>query len=154
MKRIWPFIFLAALTFSIGGVSPGECSDAHFIIPESGLKVKGRVLLLAIDDHLLRDRENLALTLHSPEVREEPVLTPERNDPDAPDSMASHFYGTVLYDQGKYRMWYYAVSLRAEPDDLKQGPVCYAESLDGIEWVKPSLGQVEINGSTDNNAIA
>ncbi|MCB9783043.1 MAG: hypothetical protein H6751_08785 [Candidatus Omnitrophica bacterium] len=154
MRRICFFIFLAALNLGIGGVSPGECSDNHFIFPESGLKVEDRVLLLAVDDHLLRDRENLALTLHSPEVRAEPVLTPERNDPNAPDSMASHFYGTVLYDRGKYRMWYYAVSLRAEPDDLKQGPVCYAESFDGLEWVKPSLGQVEINGSTDNNAIA
>ncbi|MCA9448579.1 MAG: hypothetical protein KC931_15760, partial [Candidatus Omnitrophica bacterium] len=91
MRRICFFIILAALNLGIGGVSSGEGSDAHFIISESGLKVKGRVLLLAIDDHLLRDRENLALTLHSPEVREEPVLTPERNDPDAPDSMASHF---------------------------------------------------------------
>jgi hypothetical protein len=31
--------------------------------------------------------------------------------------------------------------------------VCYAESNDGIRWTKPSLGQVEINGSTDNNAV-
>ncbi len=131
-----------------------QSSAATFRLPESGLTVKDRVVLLAIDDHLLRDRVNLGLTLNTPTVRQEPVLVPERNDPNAPDSMASHFYGTVLYDQGKYRMWYYSVSLRAEPADLKQGPICYAESTDGIDWVKPSLGQVEINGSTDNNAIA
>ena len=31
--------------------------------------------------------------------------------------------------------------------------VCYAESTDGINWEKPSLGLVEFDGSTDNNII-
>ena len=30
---------------------------------------------------------------------------------------------------------------------------CYAESRDGVRWTKPSLGLVEIQGSTDNNII-
>ena len=30
---------------------------------------------------------------------------------------------------------------------------CYAESDDGVEWRKPSLGLVEFEGSTDNNII-
>ncbi len=128
-------------------------ADPAFRLPESDLTVGDAVVLLAIDDQSLCDRQNVVLTLNQPTVRREPVLTPERGDLKAPDSMASHFYGTVLHDQGKYRMWYYAVSLRAKPYDLKQGPVCYAESRDGIHWTKPDLGQVEINGSTDNNAI-
>ncbi len=128
-------------------------ATAEFIFPESDLSVTGRVTLLAIDDYSLQDRENLSLTLSKPSVRQAPVLTPERGNLNMPDSMASHFYGTVLYDQGKYRMWYYSVSLRAKPYDLKQGPVCYAESDDGIHWTKPNLGQVEINGSSNNNAV-
>ncbi len=135
------------LPLSVHGAKSG------FYLPESSLVVRGRVVLLAIDDHSLRDREHLVLTLNKPTVRRQPVLTPQRGNPNAPDSMAAHFYGTVLHDQGKYRMWYYAVSLRAKPYDLKQGPVCYAESNDGIQWTKPTLGQVEINGSRDNNAI-
>ena len=137
----------------VGAVLPVHGVEPAFYLPESDLTVTGPVVLLAIDDLSLCQRENLVLTLNQPTVRQEPVLTPERGDPNAPDSMASHFYGTVLHDQGKYRMWYYAVSLRAKPYDLKQGPVCYAESSDGIHWNKPSLGQVEINGSTANNAI-
>src|SRR5690606_16883096 len=30
---------------------------------------------------------------------------------------------------------------------------CYAESIDGINWTKPSLGIVEVNGSKSNNVI-
>jgi len=123
-------------------------------LPESGGHVQGRVVLLAIDDQALRGRQGLTLTLTRPEVRREPVLVPERGNPSAPDAMASHFYGTVLRDQGKYRMWYYAVSPKEDaPEKLKQGPVCYAESSDGIHWTKPHLGQVEINGSKENNAM-
>lgn len=153
MKRLPMAVLAALVVFSPGILRTAQGSEAGFLLPESNLAVKRRVVLLAIDDRLLRDRENVVLTLNKPSVREEPVLTPERGNLNAPDSMASHFYGTVLHDQGKYRMWYYAVSLRAKPYDLKQGPVCYAESGDGIHWTKPHLGQVEINGSTDNNAV-
>jgi hypothetical protein len=139
----------------IGGPfhSPLWGDEAAFGLPESGVSVCERVILLAIDDQSLRVKENLVLTLSQPNVRQAPVLTPERGNLSTADSMASHFYGTVLHDKGQYRMWYYSVSLRAKPADLKQGPVCYAESDDGIHWTKPSLGQVEIGGSTDNNAI-
>jgi hypothetical protein len=34
-----------------------------------------------------------------------------------------------------------------------QGPLCYAESDDGIVWTKPALGQVLFKGSRDNNAL-
>src|SRR5690606_34341141 len=30
---------------------------------------------------------------------------------------------------------------------------CYAESKDGINWVKPNLGLIEFNGSKNNNII-
>jgi hypothetical protein len=58
-------------------------------------------------------------------------------------------------------MWYYSVGLR-EPGDarradvkmLTQGPVCYAESSDGLTWTKPVLNQAEFRGSKRNNAIA
>lgn len=145
---------LTALIAGAALLAPVFATETTFIFPESNLNVKGRVTLLAIDDQGLRDRENLTLTLSKPKVRKEPVLTPEQGNPNAPDSMAAHFYGTVLHDQGRFRMWYYAVSLEmGAEENLKQGPVCYAESDDGITWSKPKLGQVEINGSKENNAI-
>ncbi|MBN1642027.1 MAG: hypothetical protein JXA09_12400 [Anaerolineae bacterium] len=115
------------------------------------------ILLLAIDDHALPWRKNLYLTIAKPAVHPGPVLAPSRDDPAAPDHLAAHFYGTVLHDERRYRMWYYAVGL-AEGGDTSlehmiQGPMCYAESEDGIHWIKPNLGRVRYKGSCDNNII-
>lgn len=108
---------------------------------------------LAIDDQAFPLKRNMSLYFTPPTVRREPVLSASRHNPDAPDYMAAHFYGTVLHDQGRYRMWYYAVNAGKDLSDLKQGPVCYAESADGIQWTKPDLGQLEFHGNRHNNAL-
>ena len=65
-------------------------------------------------------------------------------------------------------MWYYGASLGRNPDwppefqeqfpeqprhDQEYGPICYAESGDGIHWIKPRLGKLLWKGNRDNNAI-
>lgn len=125
-----------------------------FVFPSTGVSVDSQAMLLAIDDHSLPLKKNLCYYLSKPQVRPEPVLVPSRENPDAPDFIATHFYGTVLYDSGKYRMWYYGCGLGAKPGEIREGPICYAESDDGLHWVKPNLGQVEYRGSRNNNAIA
>lgn len=131
--------------------------------------MNGSILLLSIDDVSLPFRKNLGLYLSKPTVRPEAVLKPSPFGSGAPDDLAAHFYGTVLHDGGKFRMWYYACYWGQNPDwpprmmqqvaksdgtPLHQGPLCYAESNDGIEWTKPSLGQVLFKGSRQNNALA
>ncbi|MCX7417097.1 MAG: hypothetical protein NTY25_11500 [Planctomycetia bacterium] len=138
------------------------------------------LLLLAIDDVSLPLRKNVCLYLSKPEVRAAPVLEPSPVGTNAPDNLAAHFYGTVLhdraYDGAKFRLWYYACHRGANPDwpprkaqqvakkptwlkgidqdvEVVQGPLCYAESDDGIAWRKPSLGQVLFKGSRENNAL-
>ncbi|MBL4574880.1 MAG: hypothetical protein JKY51_02120 [Opitutaceae bacterium] len=134
-------------------------TDKDFYFPSTGVSVEKKAVLLSIDNYLLPLRDNLCSYLSTPECRQEPVLSPSQSDRMAPDQLAAHFYGAVLFEEGKYRMWYYANSLE-DPDapyDREKhtiGPVCYAESVDGIAWEKPSLGQVEFRGSKDNNAIA
>ena len=120
-----------------------------------------RMTLLAIDDYALPLRGNLCLYLSKPTVRAEPVLSPSRDNPQATDAVATHFYGTVMQDGGKFRMWYYGVGWAGVPNGkdldttkLKEGPVCYAESVDGLHWTKPNLGQVVHGGGSNNNAIA
>jgi hypothetical protein len=132
-----------------------------FYFPTTGVSVQGQALLLAVDEYLLPLRENVSYYFAKPAVRREPVLVPSRDDPNAPDQVAAHFYGTVLHEGGKFRMWYYACHLskvgdaaRADLQYVKQGPVCYAESADGIRWTKPNLGQFELRGSKANNGIA
>jgi hypothetical protein len=126
----------------------------EFVLPQLGLRAPERVTFLAIDDYLLPLKKNLCYYMSQPEVHLQPVLVPSREDPNAPDYIATHFYGTVLLDEGKYRMWYYGLGQGEKPGELQEGPICYAESDDGIEWVKPHLGQVTHKGSRQNNAIA
>ncbi len=54
-----------------------------------------------------------------------------------------YLYGTVMWDEGKLRMWYHGHS-----GGYLNG---YAESRDGVAWTKPSLGLCEYQGSKDNN---
>ncbi len=145
-------------------------------ISQSTAGSPGRVLLLAIDDVSLPLRKNVCLYLSKPTVRAEPVLVPNPLESTAPDNLAAHFYGTVLHDADKFRMWYYACHRGQNPDwpprkmqqvakkpgwlkgvaeghEITQGPLCYAESGDGITWTKPALGQVLFKGSRDNNAL-
>jgi len=152
---------LAALLGLAVAALPAFAADRSFYFPTTGVRSEGRALLLAIDDQLLPLRENTVEHLSKPKLRKEPVLSPSPDDPHAPDQVAAHFYGSVLHDNGKFRMWYYPVGLKVPGDarhaDIKQlslGPVCYAESDDGIRWTKPVLEQVEFKGSRRNNAVA
>ena len=110
------------------------------------------MLLLAIDDHSLPFKRHLTYYLSKPDVRKEPVLTPSLDDPNAPDHMAAFFYGTVLYDEGRFRMWHYAKNEEL-PKPHESSMICYAESNDGVQWTKPNLGQKEFKGNCDNNAL-
>ncbi len=131
-----------------------QSGSTSFQFPATGVRVSPQAILLGIDDVSWPLQRSVCLYLSKPEVRKDPVLIPSRDNPDAPDYMATHFYGTVLFDQGKFRMWYYAVHPKPGLKDLIEGPICYAESPDGLRWTKPSLGQVMFNGSRENNIIA
>lgn len=77
-----------------------------------------------------------------PRVLEHPVL-----QGDGPgDAVGCYVYGSVLRDQGMYRMWYQAC-----PEIRDNVLVGYAESDDGLNWRRPVLNQVEVAGSRANN---
>jgi len=122
--------------------------------PTLSTSVPREARLLAIDDYALPLRQNLSLHLSRPTIRPVPVLTPSRDNPGAPDHLSAQFFGTVLLDHGRFRLWYYPDSHGDAPGTLQLGPICYAESDDGLEWTKPDLGQVKFRGSRHNNALA
>ena len=126
----------------------------EFVFPSTGISVKNQAVLLAIDDVSLPLKKNLCYYMSQPKVRRESILKPSRDNPNAPDYIAASFYGTVLLDNEKFRMWYYAIGSGNDWSGLRQGPICYAESDDGLHWTKPNLGQVLYKGSRNNNAIA
>lgn len=126
-----------------------------FFFPTTGIEAS-QAMLLAIDDYSLPLRRNLCYYITRPTVRLEPVLAPS-HDRRAPDACATHFYGSVIRDGDRYRMWYYALHYGegqgTHPGDLVEGPTCYAESDDGLHWIKPALRQVEWRGSLENNIV-
>jgi len=153
---------ISGLLFLTASVYPhylNKMSDVSFNLsglfglPATGAPAAPRTLLLAIDERAFPLRENVALYLSKPEIRPEPVLMPSEN-PQAPDSAATHFYGTVLKEGDRFRMWYYANHIAGDEDQKGVSPICYAESDDGENWTRPELGQVEWKGSRANNLIA
>ncbi len=75
-----------------------------------------------------------------------PVL--ETGPPGSFDGLRAHAYGEVLHEEGKFRMWYTGLGRWQRPHH-----VGYAESEDGVNWVKPILNQVEYGGSKANNIV-
>jgi hypothetical protein len=109
--------------------------------------------LFAFDQVSIPYSQNLRLEMRAPARHPaNPVLT--RGEPGSPDAMGVQFYGSVIHEGGRYRMWYVAY------DDDTANKVAssrwrpaYAESPDGLHWTKPNLGLVEFRGSKNNNLI-
>lgn len=70
---------------------------------------------------------------------------------DRPWETAAGTFVTILRDDDKYRMYYQV--WKGYPDGEEGLDVCYAESTDGINWIRPSLGLHEFEGSRDNNLL-
>jgi len=94
---------------------------------------------LFVDDYLVESLQNTTLKMHHPQPAEEAISY------ENPWEGRYAIYSTVLQDQDVYRMYYRGYNVEQF--------TCYAESQDGINWTKPSLGLFEYNGSTDNNII-
>ena len=62
---------------------------------------------------------------------------------------------TLLHEEGKFRLWGTCNSeITSSSNASSSGTyVCYFESSDGINWIKPNLGFVEFNGTSDNNLL-
>lgn len=110
---------------------------------ERSLNIGSR-LELFVDDWLIDTMRNVLLKLHRP-IRREIVLYF-----DAPWEGPSSAYVTVMKDDDRYRMYYRGSGYKGH--DFSQ-VTCYAESKNGIEWIKPSLGIYKFKGSTDNNIV-
>ena len=96
---------------------------------------------LFVDRFLIQETKGTQLKLHTPEqtaLAEQPL----------PSS-----YTTLIKDGDLFRGYYRSsigdVAYDGHPNEF----TCYAESRDGIDWNKPTLGLFQISGSRDNNVI-
>ena len=116
-------------------------------------------VLFAFDDNSIPFFDNLQLSMERPEkYRGNPVMP--IGEAGQPDEWELRYYGTVIHIGEKYMMWYNAASrdgfvmpLQGGREDFRGWRFAYAESKDGIHWIKPSLGLVEFRGSRKNNLV-
>ena len=109
--------------------------------------------IFAFDDTTIPYKDNLKLTLVSPQKHpENPILSPGPEG--SVDAVRAQFYGSVIRVGQKYRMWYSAISDTTVVGSVSRSArIAYAESNDGIHWVKPELGLTEFQGNPRNNLV-
>ncbi|HUU23352.1 MAG TPA: hypothetical protein VM389_12530 [Phycisphaerae bacterium] len=105
---------------------------------------------LLVDDRLIEKLEGQAgLQLHSPVPAAVALVH------DKPWEGNTSAYVTVFRDGRKYRMYYRGWNHAGGAGDKATHPpvACYAESEDGVSWVRPALGLFEFEGARDNNIV-
>ena len=70
-----------------------------------------------------------------------------RHGPEGSVDQVLRFIGTVLRDGDQLKIWYDAADA---PGVHRLG---YATSVDGVNWERPALGLVEVNGRSANNIV-
>ncbi|MDB6168493.1 MAG: hypothetical protein JWM88_1357 [Verrucomicrobia bacterium] len=111
------------------------------------LPIGGR-LELFVDRYLIDHMEGLRLTLQRPQLREIVFRF------DQPWEQPFAGAVSIVKDGPTYMMYYRGVNRGANGDyDGTTEVSCYAESTDGIHWVRPNLGLFEYRGSKANNII-
>lgn len=143
------------------GNSPAMVRNAS---GEPGITVLGsapttvqEATLFSFDDISIPHSTNLFLKMAKPEKHPDNPLIP-LGKPGAPDEWSVQCYGSVIHHEGKYKLWYIALNerdLTKMPEDVhyRGAQLAYAESEDGIHWVRPNLGLVEFRGNKDNNLL-
>jgi hypothetical protein len=117
---------------------------AHAAAGSAGVVDIGSRLELFVDGHLVDTLRGATQKLHAP-IRADVALRFDRPW-EGPASSSVH----VFSDGDVYRMYYRGCRDQARWSQRVQ---CYAESEDGIHWVRPELGLHEFEGSKRNNIL-
>ncbi len=103
----------------------------------------GSKLELFVDSYMIDEfKGDSKLVLNHPIPREIVMYH------DQPWEVGSSAYHSIFKDGEKYKMYY-----KAKPIDGDTIYCAYAESYDGIHWVKPNLGLYKFENSSDNNIV-
>lgn len=102
---------------------------------------------LFLDATVVEEQESLRRVFHAAQKCDaNPVIRAERPWEAGTPFGGPYIYGTVLWDEGRLRMWYHC-----QVAGVYLNP--YAESSDGIHWTRPDLGIVDFDGSKKNNLV-
>ena len=138
-------LFLIILFVALSGCKSSQKTVTGEVI-ELGSKRE-----LFVDDFLVERLSGKAeLQMHHPIPQD---IALETNEPWEGNGTG---YVTVFKDGAKYRMYYrgrHRSYLDGKDRPSTRNVYCYAESQDGIHWIKPELGLFSFNGSKENNII-
>ncbi len=102
---------------------------------------------LFIDERFVEQKSGVKLTVNPP-AKSEFVLMPETPW----EAMVLGFYGSVIEDEGIYKLWYDAyVGIPKYPTAPRS--VCYATSKDGLHWERPNVNLYNFFGHRENNIV-
>ena len=89
------------------------------------------------------------LAVHHPRIDWQPLVECDREW-----ESSINVYCSLFEDEGRYRLYYecHYDRERGGPNDLG-AMMAYAESTDGVNWIKPNVGAISFDGSTDNNLV-
>lgn len=137
-RWVWAAFACVAVTLPLCAFSAEEPIDV------------GNRKQLFVDDALIQSRNNVDLVMNPPYQTGEVLITA-----DEPWEAGStvFVYSSVLKDRGVLRVWYDLLTPTGNGPYDHERRVCYAESEDGIHFVKPRLGLHEVGGSTANNVV-
>lgn len=142
--------------------------DSKIAQPSERVYRVGSEKQLFIDNILIGNSKNVTLTMNPASKTGERTVVSE-----FPWEEVSVAAGTVIEDEGIFKMWYIAeaferengedpnVNLENLDDEARHTymykhlkiNLCYATSHDGIHWEKPKLGLIEFRGSKQNNIV-
>ena len=108
--------------------------------------ILGSKIELFVDSFLIESLDNVQFRMHLPEDKGTVLWF------DKPWEGPFSTYSTIIKDNNIYRLYYRGLpSTRGE--GTNEEVTCYAESTDGIQWIKPDLKIFRIMGSFSNNVV-
>ena len=106
---------------------------------------------LFVDEKFVEQKFNVELVMNRPHPTGELLVTA---DQDYEAGGTVHLYSSVLKEaNGTVRLWYDLFTPTGPGPYEHQRCVSYAESRDGLHFVKPNLGLYEKHGDKDNNVV-
>jgi len=152
MRHLPAFAAVALLLASPASLPAAQIDGGTFrpVIDET----QGQTLF-AFDSVSIPFTRSLELVMRHPEkYAGNPVVA--RGTKGEPDHWGVQFYGSIIRENKVFRMWYAAFDGARGESSVPNSAwwrLAYAESTDGVNWVKPKLGLVDYKGNKDNNIL-
>ena len=117
--------------------------------PEKVIKI-GSAKQLFLDDFLIEHKQGIRLKMNPPYQHTEPVIKADQPWETSPGAHLGGYH-SALKEDGKIRVWYEFNWRKADQSPGRS--MAYAESTDGIRFVKPTVGLISLNGDRKNNLL-